>query len=290
MKVGKLAPAEEIAATALAQLGEGKPALRARFLNTLAIIHNRQDHSPEAIALWQEALSLARQTGDDHLILMIAHNLGLPHAVAGNFRRASECFRILTSSDNPRLGPEEGTAYLNLARIATLEGRWTRASVLLGEACEIARKWRLQGLLADARSLAQVNASRAPRDRARSRSSRTNIHAPSPSTNPSRFAENGRDARGGSRSHAVETIRIMANPSMMPRTTVASTPPVRNASAAPNLISRKAYPSASVDDVHPVETTWEGPRSPKRIESSEDNVPIVPEGIAYTEAFLTWFV
>src|SRR3989442_962916 len=103
--------------------------------------------TPEAIALWQEALAHARRAGDEHVILMIAHNLGLPHAASGDFRRASECFRILTNRKNTRLGPEEGAAYLNQARIATVQGRCARASTLLGRAREIARKWRLQGLL-----------------------------------------------------------------------------------------------------------------------------------------------
>ncbi len=149
LKVGELARAEETATKALADLGEKDPALRARVLNTLAIVRYRQDRAEAAIALWQEALALARQAADDHLILMIAHNLGLPHAVVGDFRGASECFAILTSPDNPRLGPEEGAAYLNLARIATLRGDYPRASLLLGDAREIAQKWRLQGLLAD---------------------------------------------------------------------------------------------------------------------------------------------
>lgn len=150
MKVGRLALAEEKAAKALLELGEGKPVLRARLLNTLAIIRLRQRRTPEAIALWQEALDRARQADDEHLIMMIAHNLGLPHAASGDFRRASECFRILTNRTNRRLGPEEGAAYLNQARIATLQGRCARASTLLGQVGEIARKWRLHGLLADA--------------------------------------------------------------------------------------------------------------------------------------------
>jgi tetratricopeptide (TPR) repeat protein len=149
MKVGRLAQSEETAAKALLEIGEEKPALRARVLNTLAIVRLRQRRTPEAIALWQEALARALQAGDEHLILMIAHNLGLPHAASGDFRRASECFRILTNRTNRRLGPEEGAAYLNQARIATLQGRSARASTLLGRAGEIARKWRLQGLLAD---------------------------------------------------------------------------------------------------------------------------------------------
>ena len=85
-------------------------------------------------------------------------------------------------------------------------------------------------------------------------------------------------------------MRIIANPSMIPRTTVASTPPARNTSPDPNLIARNACPRASVDEAQPVETTWDGPRSPNCIESSEERVPIVPEGIEYTDAFFTWFV
>ncbi len=149
MKVGRLALAEATSATALAEIGGENPSLRARVLNTLAIVRHRQQRTREAIALWQEALAHARQAGDEHLILMIAHNLGLPHAASGDFRRASECFRILTNRKNTRLGPEEGAAYLNQARIATVQGRCARASTLLGRAREIARKWRLQGLLAD---------------------------------------------------------------------------------------------------------------------------------------------
>jgi ATP/maltotriose-dependent transcriptional regulator MalT len=149
MKIGRLALSEETARTALAEIKGERADLRARVLNTLAIIRHRQHRTSEAIALWQEALARALEAGDDHLIRMIAHNLGLPHAASGDFRRASECFRILTNRKNTRLGPEEGAAYLNQARIATLQGRCARASTLLGQAREIARKWRLQGLLAD---------------------------------------------------------------------------------------------------------------------------------------------
>src|SRR5262249_55110859 len=82
-------------------------------------------------------------------VLMIAHNLGLPHAARGDFQRASDCFRILTGPENSRLGPEEGAAYLNLARIATISGDFAGAGALLGDAREIARKWRLTALTAD---------------------------------------------------------------------------------------------------------------------------------------------
>ena len=149
LRLGDVARAEETAVKALAEVGDSGAALRARVLNTLALVRYRQCRVAEALSLWQEALERALQAGEGHLVLMIAHNLGLPHAMTGDFRRASECFRILTSPENSRLGPEEGAAYLNLARIATLQGDHDGASSLLGDAREIAQKWRLQGLLAD---------------------------------------------------------------------------------------------------------------------------------------------
>jgi ATP/maltotriose-dependent transcriptional regulator MalT/DNA-binding SARP family transcriptional activator len=149
VKVGEIPKAEATAERALREAGEMDPSLRARILNTLSIIRYRENRLVEAIEGWQQALGLARQSGDEHLILMIAHNLGLPHAVLGDFRRASECFRVLTGPDNLRLGPEEGAAYLNLARIETLRGDYLASASLLGDAREIAQKLRLQSLGAD---------------------------------------------------------------------------------------------------------------------------------------------
>ena len=59
----------------------------------------------------------------------------------------------------------------------------------------------------------------------------------------------------------------------------ASAPPQSTALATPHRIFWAAYPSASVDEVHPVEITWLNPRKPKNIESSLAIVPIVAEGI-----------
>jgi len=147
-RMGETRRAEEIAAKALALAGDD-PGLSARILNTLSIVRYRTDRIDEAIAGWQDALARARQARDEHLTRMIAHNLGLPHAARGDLLRATECFRILTSDASPRVGPEEGTAYLNLARIATLRGELTQAARLLDDAWEIQRKWGLRGLAAD---------------------------------------------------------------------------------------------------------------------------------------------
>lgn len=149
MRRGESGRAATIAEEALGDAGEEDPALVARILNTLSIIRYRENRFQEAIRGWQQGLDRARQAGDRHLVLMIAHNLGLPHAVTGDLKRASECFQILTGPDNPHVGPQEGAAYLNLVRIATIRGEFTRASLLLGDAAEIARKLRLPSLAAD---------------------------------------------------------------------------------------------------------------------------------------------
>jgi ATP/maltotriose-dependent transcriptional regulator MalT/DNA-binding SARP family transcriptional activator len=149
LKIGDMKRAASTAEEALREAGNEDPALLARIHNTLSIIRYREDRHPDALAGWQESLARARQAGDEHLTLMIAHNLGLPHAVMGDFKRASECFRILTGPGNQRVGPEEGAAYLNLARIETLLGEYSRAASLLGDAREIAHKLRLHALSAD---------------------------------------------------------------------------------------------------------------------------------------------
>jgi ATP/maltotriose-dependent transcriptional regulator MalT/DNA-binding SARP family transcriptional activator len=149
LETGALERAAETAERALREARDGDPALVARTLNTLALVRYRGERHEEALGRWQEALAHARQAGDEHLTLMIAHNLGLPHAVRGDFRRAADCFRILTAKENTQVGPEEGAAYLNLARIAILRGEAASAAALLADAREIAQKLRLRALLAD---------------------------------------------------------------------------------------------------------------------------------------------
>src|SRR5437867_252373 len=90
VKVGEVARAEQTAVKAMAELKDGDRALRARVLNTLAIVRYRQDRAAEAIALWQEALASARAAGDHHLSLMTAPSRGLPHAAAGDCPPAPE--------------------------------------------------------------------------------------------------------------------------------------------------------------------------------------------------------
>lgn len=150
MRKGEIKKAASCAERALSEASGADPGLLARIENTLAILRYRENRLDDAIAGWQAALDRARQSGDRHLVLMVAHNLGLPHAMIGDFQRASECFEILSGSENLHVGPQEGAAYMNLARIATIRGEFARAAGYLGDAAEIARKLRLPSLAAEA--------------------------------------------------------------------------------------------------------------------------------------------
>src|SRR5438874_568796 len=65
----------------------------------------------------------------------------------------------------------------------------------------------------------------APRASARSSRSMTIIHAPSPSTKPSRPLSNGREACAGRSLYAIDTTFIREKPKIMPGVTHASVPP-----------------------------------------------------------------
>src|SRR5579863_6971348 len=107
-------------------------------------------------------------------------------------------------------------------------------------------------------------------------------HAPSPSTNPLRSLENGRDPRSGSSFQRVVRIRIIMKPRRISGAMGASTPPVSTHGDRPHWMLWNAWPNASVDDVHPVDMMWLGPRNPNRIDISLASVPIVDVGIVYT--------
>ena len=73
--------------------------------------------------------------------------------------------------------------------------------------------------------------------------------APSPSTNPSRSASNGRDARSGS-SLRCESVRACTNPATVMPVMQASAPPAITTSASPARSIRTAQASASAPDAH----------------------------------------
>ena len=100
----------------------------------------------------------------------------------------------------------------------------------------------------------------APRRSATDHSSSISTAAPSPSTNPSRSASNGRlDPDVDS----AVMLPKLATPMVQPADSV---PPVTTASHIPQEIRRAAYPMAWVDAAQAVVIVSFGPRKPYRIE------------------------
>src|SRR5919202_992655 len=107
----------------------------------------------------------------------------------------------------------------------------------------------------------------APRARAVSNSSSSSTAPPSPITNPSRSASNGREACSGS-SLRDEVALIGSKQAIEIGEIGDSAAPEITMSASPSWISWWPHPTASMPDVQPVEMTVAGPaaRDKPRVE------------------------
>ncbi len=152
MGLGALARATALAREAQALAPAEDLGLRGKILNTCAIAAYRSNRYEEAIGTWQEAMELARRAGDRALLRTVAHNLGLPYGMRGEYDKALSCFRMLLNfqdEEDAPLGREYATASLNVARIEILQGEFGDASRHLDDALEISRKLRLRSLQGD---------------------------------------------------------------------------------------------------------------------------------------------
>ncbi len=102
----------------------------------------------------------------------------------------------------------------------------------------------------------------APRARACSSSSRTTMPQPSPRTNPSRSASNGRDAASGRSLCRLDRQRMTSKAAIVMGEIGASLAPVSMTSTSPSRTASNAYPTASTPPTQPVETVAQGPRAP----------------------------
>ena len=152
MKLGNMENASAQAHEALTLAPADDGALRARILNTLSIVEYRLGRFDEAIRMWKEALALARRAGDRPLLRRVAHNLGLPHGMRGEYDKALSYFRMLLHVEDEgeaALGPDFAIGALNVARIQILLGEFREASTHLDDAMEVSRKFRLEALKGD---------------------------------------------------------------------------------------------------------------------------------------------
>ncbi len=124
---------------------------------------------------------------------------------------------------------------------------------------------------------ATVPYGRAPRAWACAADSTTSTTAPSPNTNPSRSASNGRLACAGA-SLRSDSGPISASPANIARAIPASVPPATTTSASPPRISRRASSTAAVPLAQASALAVTGPCAPRSIATSQAAMLRIVEG------------
>jgi putative two-component system response regulator len=109
-----LAPAEQASAMAEAL---GDPALRAKALKMLGVVHLETGNYPDAVTTFTRALEAARAAEESVQIVDILSNLGLAHQYAGHYEVAIPCYeRAVEVAETAGVPPlARATALANIA-------------------------------------------------------------------------------------------------------------------------------------------------------------------------------
>ncbi|HEY0380511.1 MAG TPA: BTAD domain-containing putative transcriptional regulator [Pyrinomonadaceae bacterium] len=100
---------------------------------------------------FREALQLAEERSDEHYARLIAHNLGLPAMIRGDFGEALRWLRrMLRDGRNLPPMPQEATAHLNMARCYLYRGEIESCEKHLEDALECCQQFNLVLSLAEA--------------------------------------------------------------------------------------------------------------------------------------------
>ncbi|HEV2915645.1 MAG TPA: BTAD domain-containing putative transcriptional regulator [Pyrinomonadaceae bacterium] len=99
---------------------------------------------------FRAALQFAEEQGNEHYMRLIAHNLGLPAAIRGDFGEALRWSRrMLRKGDNHAPVPQEATGHLNVARFNSYRGELEECEQHLDQALEISQLFNLIALRAE---------------------------------------------------------------------------------------------------------------------------------------------
>ena len=128
----------------------------ARALNTTATIRHVQQDLEGAAVLYEQALDLARDVGDDELIALAAQNIGILRNMEGAFDAARELY-LESIAAALRTGDARSAlvAYMHLGMVCSDLDTCMEASLYLERALEIAER------LGDRLLIASVHANRA---------------------------------------------------------------------------------------------------------------------------------
>lgn len=146
---GELTTAFSLLDRAAALIGENSP-VRIKCGNTRGLCLHAGGDWVGAEAEFRLALQLAEEQGDEHHARLIAHNLGLPAMVRGDFGEALRWLqRMFRPADQGRAFPplpQEATALLNMARCSLYRGELANCEKQLDGALERCQLYHLAAL------------------------------------------------------------------------------------------------------------------------------------------------
>jgi LuxR family transcriptional regulator, maltose regulon positive regulatory protein len=139
---------------AVSLVGEHSP-LRVKAGNTRGLCHMALDDLATAEREFRDALQLAEGLNDRHYAHIIAHNLGLPAMIRGDFAEATRWLRRMLRADSEgktarRPVPQETWAYINLARCLLIRGDLSGCEQHLDRALEHCHLFNLVAQRAEA--------------------------------------------------------------------------------------------------------------------------------------------
>jgi LuxR family transcriptional regulator, maltose regulon positive regulatory protein len=121
--------------------------VRIRCSNTRGLCLLAAGDLTEAEREFRLALQLAEEYGDEQHARLIAHNLGLPAMLRGDFGGALRWLRrLLRESEGSATAPRDATAHLNIARCYFYQGRLEECEKHLQEALDCCQRFNLSAL------------------------------------------------------------------------------------------------------------------------------------------------
>ena len=128
-------------------LTEANSPVRIRCGNTRGLCFLAAGDLAGAEREFRVALQLAEEQGDEHHTRLIAHNLGLPAMLRGDFGGALRWLRrMLRHSDESVTVPRDATAHLNIARCHFYQGRLEDCEKHLQQALDCCQRFNLSAL------------------------------------------------------------------------------------------------------------------------------------------------
>jgi ATP/maltotriose-dependent transcriptional regulator MalT/DNA-binding SARP family transcriptional activator len=128
------------------ELTDEKSLVRVKCGNTRGLCLVAMGEWAKAEVEFRIALQAAEERNDDHYIRLIAHNLGTPAGIRGDFGEALRWLRRMLRSDKERPMPQEAIGHLNIARCYLYRGDFVLTEKHLNSALETCQLFNLMSL------------------------------------------------------------------------------------------------------------------------------------------------